>query len=216
MAKLRKYTTEELLGKRFGSYTLLEHYEKPNESGRNNHWWKCRCECGNIVERRESRVIYNKRKQCVCQYKPKENGDRSPLWRGHGDISGSYLAEIRLNARQHNLEFALTVEMLWELFLEQDKKCALTGVEIGFKIKKLEDDGTSSTTFQTASLDRVDSKKGYTRDNVWWVHKDVNRMKNAYSMREFVMVCHRVAERFDKPTDEENPDWVYKKNAKVN
>ena len=41
---------------------------------------------------------------------------------------------------------------------------------------------------KAASLDRIDSKKGYTEDNVQWVHKYVQRMKNAFSEKRFLEV----------------------------
>lgn len=214
--KRRKHNTNDLQGTIIGDYKLIEHSVKPDSRGRNQHWWKCLCKCGETVERRETRIMDNKLNKCSCWYKKRQLGVKSPLWRGCGEISGTYLSEVRLNARQHNLPFDITVELLWDMFIKQDRKCALTGVEIGFDIKKIEEDGSVSTTFQTASLDRINSKLGYTPDNVWWVHKDVNRMKNAYPMEEFVFFCHRVAERFPNPQTKENPDFVYMKNAKVN
>ena len=42
---------------------------------------------------------------------------------------------------------------------------------IEIKFKKRHNDS------KTASLDRIDSSKGYTEDNIQWVHKDVNQMK---------------------------------------
>lgn len=62
------------------------------------------------------------------------------------------------------------------------KKCALTGREIGFDAP------------QTASLDRIDSTKGYLSGNVQWVHVSVNRMKNSFSQNEFIATCTEVAE----------------------
>jgi len=37
----------------------------------------------------------------------------------------------------------------------------------------------------TASLDRINSSKGYTLDNVQWVHKTVNIMKQGLSDEDF-------------------------------
>lgn len=46
----------------------------------------------------------------------------------------------------------------------------------------------------TASLDRKDNTRGYTLNNVQWVHKDVNIMKNTFDRDYFVSMCRRVAE----------------------
>lgn len=42
---------------------------------------------------------------------------------------------------------------------------------------------------QTASVDRIDSTKGYTPDNVQWVDKRINFMKQHFSQVEFVELC---------------------------
>ena len=52
---------------------------------------------------------------------------------------------------------------------------------------------------RTASLDRIDSEKGYVAGNVHWVHKTVNKMKMEFSVDDFVSVCKEVAEHKSKP-----------------
>jgi len=37
----------------------------------------------------------------------------------------------------------------------------------------------------TASLDRIDSSKGYESGNIQWVHKQLNNMKQALPENEF-------------------------------
>lgn len=60
--------------------------------------------------------------------------------------------------------------------------CFLTGWEISTDYKN-----------GTASIDRIDSSKGYTRKNIQWVHSIVNMMKNKYSQQQFVEMCLAVA-----------------------
>ena len=47
----------------------------------------------------------------------------------------------------------------------------------------------------TASLDRIDSSKGYVEGNVQWVHKMINMSKQQYSQEEFIDMCKAVANR---------------------
>ena len=47
----------------------------------------------------------------------------------------------------------------------------------------------------TASLDRIDSKKAYTVDNIQWVHKDINMLKNKYDQEYFIHMCTLVANK---------------------
>lgn len=129
-------------------------------------------------------------------------------------MSGAYFSEIRLNARERNMTFEITTQQIWDMYIAQGRKCALTGVEIGFAVKM--SSKNPDLRMQTASLDRIDSTKGYTIDNVWWLHKDVNRMKNAYPLEEFLDVCHRVAKLHENPNLGDNPEWTRRKNARVN
>ena len=47
---------------------------------------------------------------------------------------------------------------------------------------------------RTASLDRIDSNKGYTIDNVQWVHKDINKMKMDLEEDVFIDNCKLIIE----------------------
>ena len=82
-----------------------------------------------------------------------------------------------------------------ELFLNQDRKCALTGVNILLDYKS----GEPRSTI-TVSLDRIDSSLPYTPDNVQWVHKLVNLMKRELHQNEFIDWCHKVTNHTEKRT----------------
>jgi len=71
--------------------------------------------------------------------------------------------------------------------LKQDKKCALSGVDIGFSKKTIDKHET------TASLDRIDSSKGYIIENIQWIHKEVNRMKMDMDETRFIRWCDMIA-----------------------
>lgn len=47
----------------------------------------------------------------------------------------------------------------------------------------------------SASLDRIDSSKGYEQGNVQWVHKDINNMKQSFSQDKFIDWCKKVVNR---------------------
>lgn len=110
-------------------------------------------------------------------------------WNGYEGITGTVWAAIKQAAKCRNLELSITKEYIWNLFLKQESKCAISGVEI-----KLPEDTTQKRYGNyTASLDRKDSSKGYIEDNVQWVHKDVNIMKQDMSDEEFINWCHIIA-----------------------
>lgn len=79
---------------------------------------------------------------------------------------------------------------MWRLFLKQERKCALTDLLLTFEKQKRGE--------KTASLDRIDSSKGYVNGNVQWVHKDINWMKNRFSQERFIEMCKLVAKKYGK------------------
>lgn len=110
---------------------------------------------------------------------------------GHGDIPGWYWGQVIGNAKKRNLDVTITIEEGWNLYLEQDRKCALTGVDIGFS-------GSQNRSTTTASLDRINSDLGYVEGNLQWIHKDIQPMKVAMSNDEFVMRCRTVTNYYDE------------------
>ena len=81
--------------------------------------------------------------------------------------------------------------------MEQQGKCALTGMVLRMRGRKSEEQKERGT----ASLDRIDSTKGYVRGNVQWVHKDVNLMKNEFSEGYLLKMCRLVVRKSMKPRD---------------
>ena len=63
------------------------------------------------------------------------------------------------------------------LYIDQNKTCALSGLEIGW---------AEVGQDHTASIDRIDSTKGYTLRNIQLVHKDINMMKQQYTNQYFI------------------------------
>jgi len=120
-------------------------------------------------------------------------GDKSPYWKGCGDLSGEYWNEIRKGARKRSLEFDITIEFVWELFKKQNRACPYTGEELVL-VKSLGLD----RKLQTASLDRINNDKGYIKSNVQWVHKQINMMKYKYTSEELVELCCKVADHSRK------------------
>ena len=101
-------------------------------------------------------------------------------------MNSYYLSNAERRSKQTGMLFDLDAKFLWELFIKQNKKCALSGVDIVFsQTNRFRSKGT-------ASLDRIDSNKGYTKDNVQWVHKHINNIKMEFSQPEFFDWCKKV------------------------
>jgi len=107
-------------------------------------------------------------------------------WKGFGDLSGDHWRRITKGAASRNLELTITIEDAWNKYLQQNGKCAISGIDITLRGQEI---GISSKAVHdktTASLDRIDSNKGYTLDNIQWIHKDLNQMKSDRSMETFL------------------------------
>lgn len=173
-------------GERYGKLLVVEPGEYVySANGRPYRAWICHCDCGNVVQKRINALDSgpNSRVSCGCN-RIKKN---SLLSKYVGDISGSEFSDIKKRARQAGLEFDLTAEYLWDLFLSQERRCRYTKWELTFNAGTTEAKGTSS-------LDRIDSSKGYIPGNVQWVHKYVNRAKLNYSEDYFISLCKAVVE----------------------
>ena len=142
---------------------------------------QCLCECGKPTTVLAKMLSQNKTHNCGCA--PSGN------YKGCGEVSGAFFYNIRHSADARGIPFDVTKEQIWNLFLKQDKRCALTGLPITLWVR--------DRTKGTASLDRRDSDGPYTLSNVQWVHKDINRMKNAFTEERFLILCRRVTEYQD-------------------
>lgn len=105
----------------------------------------------------------------------------------HG-ITGRYWNSILRGASDREIQFEITVVDAWEAVVKQGGKCAMTGEELRFQLPG------EAPCAQTASLDRIDSSKGYVIGNIQWIHKRVQKMKWAFTEREFVIACRQIAE----------------------
>lgn len=183
---------KDLIGEKFGLLTVIKHAGKPSK----RHRWICRCDCGTEKNIQGNHLTYGKIKSCGCL--KKRSGKDSPFFRGHGEIPLDVFSVIRRGAagggkfNRRPKEFLITIKYIWELFLKQNRKCALTNLDIGFEGRAISRK-KKSTSKITASLDRIDSSKGYIEGNVQWIHKDINIMKNDYDVNHFIAMCKLVS-----------------------
>lgn len=132
--------------------------------------------CGKYLER--TSLAVNQR--CI-KLDIKKNRKREKCI--EGEMPNRFWNSLISRSREHNIEVNIIKEDLKKLFIKQNKKCALTGWDIKFGC---EDIGT------TASVDRIDSNKGYIHGNIQFVHKTVNRCKSWYSEEDFYKICAAV------------------------
>jgi len=187
----------DLIGKKFGRLKVIK---LTGTSRGGSKEWECQCECGNICNittRHLNRAKFNiKSCGCLGDEMRHRKGINHPDWKGIGEISQTFLTQHvykKICANRKNLPQDVDNNYLWDLYLKQNKKCALSGLGISFP-RKFDD------TLWTASLDRIDSSIGYMKGNVQWVHKHVNLMKNIYEQNYFINMCKLIANNCDYET----------------
>lgn len=158
----------------------IENYREKHDQ------YMCRCVCGKTKPVLGMHLRSKRSRSCGCK---RSAGRKHYKWTGHGEISGGYWGQIRHGAsirkgRSYELDFEISIEYAWALFLKQDRRCALTGLPLTISRKRTE---------HTASLDRIDSTIGYVAGNVQWVNKEINMMKRTMSQDRFVSLCKAVA-----------------------
>lgn len=171
----------DLVGQRFGMLTVVK------RSGTKDYMsqWLCKCDCGQFHIVRINHLRGGQVKSCGCRSSRNRRGKDHNRWTGYEEMTGSFLSQWRHGAKLRGFKIEVTPENLWQIYLNQDRKCALSAIPIDFKVRKW--------CHGTASIDRIDSKKGYTDGNVQWVHTDINKMKLDFPQDYFIQMCRRVA-----------------------
>lgn len=163
----------KMIGKKFGKLTVLSHHSR--QGGYN-----CVCDCGNITNARAYMLTHGLHNSCGCVAFVK--GEDNKHYKGYEGFSASHYYHIKYRAKRRKLEFNVSLDYLWNLYLTQKRKCVYTGWDIEFRSYRLKEN-------TTASLDRIDSSKGYIEGNVQWIHKDINPMKWSHSHEYFIKLC---------------------------
>jgi len=166
----------------FGS--LIATQRAPSVGGKAR--WLCTCVCGAQPVVLATHLRSGRTRSCG---KHTKEGSEHPNWKGVGGLSASYWGKVKSNAKSRGHTVEVTIEYIWGLFLSQGKRCALTGQPLTM---------LGAPPFGDASLDRIDSNRGYVEGNLQWVHKHVNRAKNDLNQDEFIQMCQAVTRHSKK------------------
>jgi len=163
----------DITGRVFGKWKVLRFDTTTSEK----QWakkWICQCECGRTASIFSSSLLANNSHS--CQYCMNRKPDIHTIFR-----------RCYESAIKRGIEFNLSKDYLNILLKKQKNKCALSNIVLN--TYRSGPQGIKCT----ASIDRIDSSKGYIEGNVQWVHKNINYMKWNLTQKEFINWCKLVA-----------------------
>lgn len=170
------------IGKQFGEWTVIG-YSHTDKVGA--IYWDAQCSCGEQHKVRAASLRAGTSTRCMKCRPQSASGADNFRWKDTGcSFSQSFITSKRAGAKNRGIEWDITNEALQSILEQQQFKCAYSGEDIGFK--------GSARNKHTASIDRIDSSKGYVNGNVHWVHKDVNRMKSTLTEERFRELCLKI------------------------
>lgn len=166
-------------GDTVGDWTILEFKGRIKQNNKNTSYL-CRCSCGFIKPVLTCNLTSGSSKRCKkCTHK-------KLMTRKH--IMDQLWNVLNHGAKRRSIPVEITKDDMLEQFNKQNQLCALTGIKLEIYLER---DLYTSTT---ASLDRIDNTKGYLKDNIQWVHKKINALKNDFEQSEFLNWCKLITD----------------------
>jgi hypothetical protein len=92
--------------------------------------------------------------------------------------------------KKRNLDFDISIDYVMKLLKKQKGKCALTGWDLEFQ----RGGSWHGKNPRGATLDRINSNKGYVKGNVWLACCKPNIIKSSLSIKEFRHLCKSVVQ----------------------
>ncbi len=131
---------------------------------------------------------YGKSTECKPCNKIRSKGKEKRLNNASPERFLKYIIRAcRTNAKKRKIFFDIKHENVVNLWHSQNGKCAITKIELTHKY------GYGKTR-TNVSIDRIDSNKGYTTDNIQLVASIVNLMKLDMSLEELQYWCKKITD----------------------
>lgn len=180
-------------GEEYGDFKIISKAETlRNPGGSYVARWEVECiHCGFVKVSAFKNLNGKNNPTCKCMLRKKLSDTAKKNQRkGTKNIPGAYFYSLKSTAERRNIEFDITIEFLQYLLEEQEFKCKLSNEDISMSPDNSRH--LNGKCLDTASVDRIDSSKGYIPSNVQWVHKDVNFMKMNLKESRFIDLCRKI------------------------
>ena len=169
------------VGEKIGKLTIKSFFRDE----KNRRWMtECECECGNEKTASIRNLQRGATTHCGCSTIHENRG-----YKNGEAVRNRMLQAYRDRAKRKGWEFSLTNEECIKLFKGNCYFCGSPPVPRTFKEAKGE--------YYANGIDRIDSTKGYTPDNVNSCCTKCNMIKNNSTIEEFVAHVRLIVEHFD-------------------
>lgn len=135
----------------------------------------CQSKCKECTKEYK-KIHYEKNKVKLIKYSV--DYSRNNIRKQYRDLGSRFNWMVKRASSRNKFEVSITPEYLQEVWDRQQGQCVYT------KLPLL----ATANQFNTVSLDRIDSSKGYTVDNVQLICSAVNKMKQDYTEDLFVLL----------------------------
>lgn len=139
------------------------------------------------AKKRISQAIYRNSDRGIEVQKKATKNRKNKLQTDKDAFIRDALTQCAKRSKKSGMECNLTVESLTKVFEDSKWICAETGKELSILVHDN----------YKASIDRIDSSKGYTVDNIQIVGSIVNIAKNDLASEVFREMCILVSERYE-------------------
>jgi hypothetical protein len=121
-------------------------------------------------------------KPCACEKSKKYRWSVPPE-----QIISDRWKEAKYRAEKRGLDFSITIDDIKNQFAFQKGRCFYTNEPLELK------NGTRKSNPFSMSIDRVDSKNGYTKSNIVLCGKIINSMKLDLDLSNFIELCKKIS-----------------------
>jgi hypothetical protein len=98
--------------------------------------------------------------------------------------------DLKRNAKRRNISVNITIDDIKTVYDKQKGLCALTNNKLTHNKYMLKKERL--TEIYNLSVDRKDSRKGYSVDNIQLITNIANQIKSNASNQDFIEICKRV------------------------
>ncbi len=164
------------IGDKYKSWTVIGN---PKKNSNNSLVYEVQCDCGTTKWVQANELVDLTRNFECVKCAAKSRSEKITEENGRvGELTLTRYTKLKSSSEKRNIEFSVELSYLWDLFINQERKCAITGDIL--------------ESIQESSLDRIDSNKGYIKGNVQWTTVQANLSKHIMTTEELLTFCNKV------------------------